>query len=830
MTQQLSGADRIIRPQAAQERLLASPADLAIYGGAAGAGKSFALLLQPILHIKNPGFGAVIFRKTNPMIVGEGGLWDKSQELYPLVGGKPYYGNPKQWVFKSGAKVTLSHMQHEKDKHNWDGQQIPLIEWDELDQFSESQFWYMLSRNRSTCGVRPYMRGSCNPNSESWVAKLLEWWIDQDSGYPIMKRSGHLRWFIRLDGALEWGDSWQAMHDRFPDIVMPPNTPPGDKRMRPLSLTFVPARLDDNPILESKDPEYRAKLLAMPLVERERLLNGNWKIRAEAGLKFPRDKWVLRDEAPPGLRLCRYWDKACLTAGTMIATSRGEIPIENVVKGDMVITRRGWRRVNRAGCTATTSEVATVIFSNGRTLTGTPGHLIWCGYWTPIDTLSGRDSNLAICSGNASWPKKGESRCGTQRSLSSTASHIAGVLGSGISKALSEAWEIPCTEQYGDFTTAIYPLAMMSTTLTTTGITTRLKILSASRTRNTCGGTALNGKRMPSGTKQGPHSDRLWHGSTECEARGGIESCIATGASPRGLKRQLEQRCVSNVDRSLNTVELAASQFDFVQGLVKRERERFAARRNVLVYDLEIDGESEFFANGILVHNSTQGGTGARTAGALVGELPNHIALGLPRFWIVHVDAGRWGDAERESRIRAIAESDARYGHVTTGMEQEPGSGGKHSSMMTVNNLAGFDVFSERATTNKAARWTPLSAQQQIGNVAIVRGSWDWAGMMDELDQLAGDEQKDKSKLRDIADALSGAFKFLVGGGGVIDGPLLASGDPDFLEEERKPFSEQEINDMPEDWRELVEEASETAKERGAQSGRRSGWGRRWED
>lgn len=84
-----------IKPQpGAQERFLSSHADIAIYGGAAGGGKSFALLLEPLRHIGNNDFGGVIFRRTSPQITNEGALWDEAGKLYPLVGGEPLTLSP----------------------------------------------------------------------------------------------------------------------------------------------------------------------------------------------------------------------------------------------------------------------------------------------------------------------------------------------------------------------------------------------------------------------------------------------------------------------------------------------------------------------------------------------------------------------------------------------------------------------------------------------------------------------------------------------------------------------------------------------------------------
>lgn len=255
----------VIRPQpGAQEAFLSASADIAIYGGAAGGGKSYALLLEPLRHISNPNFGALVLRRTTPEINNVGGLWDESEKVYQLVGAEARVGN-LDWQFPSGAKVKFDHLEHEKSKHKYQGSQIPLLCFDELTHFSEGQFWFMVSRNRSTCGIRPYIRATCNPDASSWVAGLVAWWVDQDTGYPIPERSGVVRWFVRHGGELQWAGSREELKRAFPGL-------------EPKSLTFIPATLDDNPALTSKDPGYKANLQALPYVERERLLSGNWKI------------------------------------------------------------------------------------------------------------------------------------------------------------------------------------------------------------------------------------------------------------------------------------------------------------------------------------------------------------------------------------------------------------------------------------------------------------------------------------------------------------------------------------------------------------------------
>lgn len=294
----------IIKPQPGpQEAFLSTSADIAIYGGAAGGGKSYALLLEPLRHINNPGFGAVIFRKNSNQITAEGGLWDTSMGIYPMLGGTSVLTPKPQWKWKSGAKISFAHLQLEKDVLSWQGSQIAMIGFDELTHFSKAQFFYMLSRNRSLCGVRPYIRATCNPDADSWVSEFIEWWIDQETGYPILERSGKIRWMYRLNDEIHWGNSREELIKQL-DLQ-------GDDREAPKSVTFIASKLTDNKILMAADPGYMASLKALSIVERERLLEGNWKIRPAAGLYFPRNKVHLIEEIPKNIRKwVRAWDMA----------------------------------------------------------------------------------------------------------------------------------------------------------------------------------------------------------------------------------------------------------------------------------------------------------------------------------------------------------------------------------------------------------------------------------------------------------------------------------------------------------------------------------------
>ncbi|UZE52216.1 terminase family protein [Rhodopseudomonas sp. P2A-2r] len=208
--------------------------------------------MEAIRHVANPQYGAVLFRRETPQITNEGGMWDESFNLYPHLKGKPTQQPYHQWNFPSGAAVTMTHLQHEKTVYGWDGSQLAMAGFDQLEQFTRKQFLYMLGRMRSTSGVRPYTRATCNPDPDCFLVDwdnrykglesngLIDWWIGED-GFPIPERSGVVRWFINLHDKFHWADSAEELKGKH------------GAHVRPKSVTFVASTVYDNRILMEAD-------------------------------------------------------------------------------------------------------------------------------------------------------------------------------------------------------------------------------------------------------------------------------------------------------------------------------------------------------------------------------------------------------------------------------------------------------------------------------------------------------------------------------------------------------------------------------------------------
>lgn len=290
-------AEIVIAPnKGPQTQYVASSADVTVMGGAAGGGKTYGTLFRTALHAdKYKGYFGGVFRREMPMVLAGGGLWEESMGLFPIWGAKPNL-TTRDWRFPNRSLIQFRSLQHAKDVIDYQGAQFAEFVLEEGTHFEESQFWYLFSRLRTTCGMKARCAITCNPDPDSWVRKLIDWYIGPD-GFVMPERAGIKRWFLRDGDTLVWGGSAAEVAELAPHIQSVPR-----------SLRFIPSMLSDNP---QGDPTYRDRLMALPLIERERLLGGNWNVRAAAGLVFKREWFDIIDRVPSDvLRTMRVWDRA----------------------------------------------------------------------------------------------------------------------------------------------------------------------------------------------------------------------------------------------------------------------------------------------------------------------------------------------------------------------------------------------------------------------------------------------------------------------------------------------------------------------------------------
>lgn len=235
------------------------------------------------------------------MILKSGAVWDESKQMFTDIDPK---GKIKvkdlKYQFSSGAEVAFSHFERVDDTRNWQGSQISSCVMEELCQFEEEQFDYILSRLRTSANMKPNMRATMNPEADSWVKKYVSWYLYPEGhelfGRPDPSKQGVIRWFIRRSDGLVWGDSKEELLEKHPDGI-------------PLAFRFISASVFDNPYIQ---PSYIAFLNGLPKLEKEKLLYGNWEARVEATTYFQRS-WceeITAYDPSEITKLVRAWDFA----------------------------------------------------------------------------------------------------------------------------------------------------------------------------------------------------------------------------------------------------------------------------------------------------------------------------------------------------------------------------------------------------------------------------------------------------------------------------------------------------------------------------------------
>ena len=246
-------------PTARQQQFLAATELEVLFGGAAGGGKSVALLMTALAHVHVPGFAALILRKDTQRLTLAGGLIPRSHEWLAGKEEATWNAARRQWSFHTGhapATITFGYLASDLDKFRYASSEFQLIAFDELTELHEADYLFLFSRLRraSTIGVPLRMRAASNPGNigHAWVKQRF---VEPGSRFKVQ------------------GSTLEEAHSTL-------NFEPGTLNSNAPDRLFIPSRIADNPHLGAA--EYRRSLIHLPPVERERLLAGDWSIQEHA--------------------------------------------------------------------------------------------------------------------------------------------------------------------------------------------------------------------------------------------------------------------------------------------------------------------------------------------------------------------------------------------------------------------------------------------------------------------------------------------------------------------------------------------------------------------
>jgi len=264
-----------------QSEAFDSKADILFYGGAAGGGKTDLILGVALKHQR-----AVIFRRVFPSMEA---IIERSRVIYGIESGN-YNESAHKWRFSDGKQVVFGSLQHEKDKADWQGKAHDLYCFDEITEFTESQFRFVTGWNRpldtgkaSRCRVIVTGNPPCSAEGD-WIIEYFRPWLDDK--HPNPARPGELRWFTTQDGK---------------DIELPDGTPVmiDGELVTPRSRTFIPAKVQDNPHLIRIG--YLSQLQALPEPLRSKMLFGDFRkgrgddpyqVIPSEWVRLAQDRWV----------------------------------------------------------------------------------------------------------------------------------------------------------------------------------------------------------------------------------------------------------------------------------------------------------------------------------------------------------------------------------------------------------------------------------------------------------------------------------------------------------------------------------------------------------
>ena len=285
--------------------------------------KSYVGLMRFLRWVHDPNYRGFCIRKNSTAIMKAGGLFEQAKRLYnkafPPINGKPQIQaklKEQKLVFPSGASISFSHYENDSAGDLYQGLEMSSVFYDEGTHAEEHHLWWLFSRLRTEADmgvdpetgqkVEPCMWVSCNPDPDSFLFNYVKFWLYPEGhekyGLPDPEKNGLIRYLLRIDGELVWGDTYEELYEKYKKPELPDDH---YDQVKPISFCVLLGTLLDNPVLMKTNPGYKASLEALPDVERRRLLLGDWTAR-EAGSTYFQRSWCKEAlEEPPASEIVR---------------------------------------------------------------------------------------------------------------------------------------------------------------------------------------------------------------------------------------------------------------------------------------------------------------------------------------------------------------------------------------------------------------------------------------------------------------------------------------------------------------------------------------------